>query len=117
MSDELFKFDENELLKAELLSGLVAQLNKDLNMHITEAELTESIPLFALKKIVIPHVVEICNNPEVLKNTINRVDITETAMNKFLKNTPVEFRAEKLSELFIKRCLQKVVIRNYYKGL
>lgn len=116
MSEELFKFDEKELLKAELLSSLVAQLNKDLNMQISEAELTQSFPLSALKLVVMPRVIEICNNPELLKNTINRVDITEAAMNKFLKNTAVEFRGEKLTKLFIKRCLQKVVIRNYYKG-
>ena len=115
MNEELFKIDENELLKADILKALIAQLNKDLNMQIIEAELTESFPLLALKKVVTPRVVEICNNPEVLKNTINRVDITEATMNKFLINTAVEYRAEKLSELFIKRCLQKVVIRNYYK--
>ena len=114
-NEQLFVFNESDLLKKELLSALVAQINKDLNICILEANLTQSTPFLALKMAIEPHVIEICANPDLLKKVINHVDLSEPTINKFLKVTAVEYRAERLTELFIKRCLQKVVIRNYYR--
>jgi hypothetical protein len=49
-------------------------------------------------------------------NLLYRVDISEAQLKRYLTESPAEDTLVTIAELIIKRVLQKVVIRKYYKG-
>lgn len=49
-------------------------------------------------------------------NLLYRVDISEAQLKRYLAESPNENPLVTIAELIIKRVLQKVVIRKYYKG-
>ena len=51
-----------------------------------------------------------------LMRLLYRVDISETQLKRYLDEKPNQDHLITIGELIIKRVLQKVVIRQYYKG-
>jgi hypothetical protein len=51
-----------------------------------------------------------------LMNLLNRADISETQLKKYLGDSKDENHFNIIAELIIKRILQKVVIKQYYKN-
>lgn len=49
-------------------------------------------------------------------NLLNRIDISEAQLKKYLSEKESESYFDVISELIIKRVLQKVVIKQYYKN-
>ena len=51
-----------------------------------------------------------------IMNLLNRIDISETQLNRYLNENKNENYFNVIAELIIKRVLQKAVIRQYYKN-
>jgi hypothetical protein len=63
-----------------------------------------------------PHIEKSMNeNYQKFMNILYRIDISEIQLKKKLSENTSESTSEVITELIIKRELQKVVIRNYYK--
>lgn len=100
----------------DMLRDLLLQLTKDFQ--------TAQLPL-TLESIEYCSFEEMCDcittvleghlaNGGSLKNVLNRVDLTEKQLKKYIPNRPTH-NLRALSELIIKRELQKVVIRYWYR--
>jgi len=51
-----------------------------------------------------------------LMRLLNRIDISEAQLNRYLNESKNENRYNVIAELIIKRVLQKVVIKQHYKN-
>ena len=90
------------------------QLTKDIAMD--DFQLDEIAPLPNAFEIIFQKlwpVIELLEkeNPSKLARILNRIDISEKQLNLYIKKNKEQSFAFMLSELIIKRVLQKVVIR------
>ncbi len=71
----------------------------------------------ALKKALIEHIKHLmAYRQDALLNILYRIDVSEQAFKKVLKEGKTEFIPEHLAELIIQRQLEKVKWRNWMKG-
>lgn len=100
----------------EIFRSLVRQINKDLNISIAETGFGTQNPFQYLYEKVYPIVSELYfhKKPEWMK-IVYRVDLYESGLKKIIHGNSNETIVKKLTEFVIKRELQKVVIRFYYK--
>ncbi|WP_428668242.1 hypothetical protein [Runella sp.] len=119
-SDDLIQ-NSNEAIQHYLN---MPDLLKDLLLQVTKDFQTAQIPL-ALDSIEYCSFEGLCDKilmaldehlakGGTLKNVLNRVDLTEKQLKKYIPNR-LNNNLRALSELIIKRELQKVVIRYWYK--
>lgn len=103
--------------RLDLLNLTVEQIKKDFNLFGAEISFsgrTESAYLELFQQIK-PYIESLLNhNYEKLLTLLYRIDVTEKSISNIVLNAGDEMVNE-MTDLIIKRELQKVVIREYYK--
>lgn len=104
--------------KKELIKKVVTQIKKDFNWFNLEIVFTDSektTPYQELYNQILPLIDELLNDdyPKLLA-MLYRIDLEENFLNRKLKETPNADTDEVITDLIIKRELQKVIIREAY---
>lgn len=106
--------------RTDLLEKVVTQIQKDFNwfsFSITFNENAESSPYQQLYQQILPLVEEMLNDDYIkLMSLLYRIDIDEEFLNRRLKENQQADTDEVISDLIIKRELQKVIIRAAYSS-
>ncbi len=106
--------------RTDLLEKVVAQIQKDFdwfNFKIVFSEDEEQTPYQKLYQEILPLIEEMLNDDyPKLMSVLYRIDIGEDFLNKKLKETPNADTDEVITDLILKRELQKVIIREIYSG-
>jgi hypothetical protein len=109
---------KNQLSRQELFDAFKIQLQKDFNQSNFHAEFIERLePNYN-------HILETISEELQRKNVSNtslmsllyRIDISEAQLKRYLQENKDENYFTVVAELIIKRVLQKVVIKRYYKS-
>jgi hypothetical protein len=105
--------------KPELLQQTAEQLIKDfgsIGIHITFSG--NSFSAYAeLSGQVQPHIERLLlHEKQKFISLLYRVDLSETQIQKATREQPLSFFPQLITDLILKRELQKVVIRNHYKA-
>ncbi len=114
---ELFPISPH-LNNAELLQQTVDQIKKDFERFQLEVNFigNNTQPYEELFRAVYLHVAGLLGKDyQRLLNILYRIDLPEQVLKKKLLENKPEDLASLITELIIKRELQKVVIKNYYK--
>jgi hypothetical protein len=117
MSQDLSNI-QKYLSDIDLLNQTAAQIIKDFEMFGLEVKFSgnRSNAYEELFEQIQPHIEKLLNKDHSrFMSIMYRVDISETQLKKKLIENTSESTSEIITELIIKRELQKVVIRNYYK--
>ncbi len=102
----------------DLLEQTVEQIKKDFELFGMEIKFSGNRydAYEELFKQVQPHIEHLMNKDyQRFVNVLYRIDINEQQLKRKLEENTSESSSEIISDLIIKRELQKVVIRNYYK--
>lgn len=105
--------------RIDLLEKVVAQLKKEFNWFSFDIVFDgkEITPYQELFQQVLPIIDELLNtNYTKLLSVLYRIDIEEDFLNKKLKENTHADTDEVITDLILKRVLQKVVIREMYKA-
>jgi len=106
--------------RKDLLEKVVIQIQKDFNWFsftIIFSEETETSPYQQLYEQILPMVDEMLNdNYTKLLSLLYRIDIGEDFLNRRLKEIFNADTDEVITDLIIKRELQKVIIRDMYSS-
>ena len=107
--------------RLDLLEKVVEQVKKDFNCFSYEITFTgneNSTPYQELYKQILPLIDELLNDdyPKLMA-MLYRIDIDEEFLNRELKATAHADTDEVITDLILKRELQKVIIRETYSGL
>lgn len=107
---------EQVLRLPHLLRDLILQLLKDFQTAQLPLALDtdERYSFEGLRDCLAQTISEHLKNGGTLKNLLNRVDLTEKQIHRAIP-TAIHASVGLLSELIIKRELQKVVIRHWYR--
>ncbi len=106
------------LQNIDLLQQTVEQLKKDFDLfgitiRFSGNRFSAYQELFTQ---IQPHIEQLMTKDyQRFMNVLYRIDISERQLKQRLSENTAEGTSEIISELIIKRELQKVVIRNYYK--
>jgi hypothetical protein len=114
---ELLRVNDH-LSSQDLFDAFKMQLVKDFEQSNFQADFIKSLePDYASiqKKIVSELQRSEKRADSNLMSLLYRVDISEVQLKKYLNNRRNENRLSTIAELIIKRVLQKVVIKQYYK--
>lgn len=105
--------------RTDLLEKVVAQLKKDFNWVSLEIEFSgkKETPYQELFRLVLPLVEEMLNDdyPKLL-TLLYRIDIDEDFLSRQLKKMGNADTDEVITDLILKRELQKVIIRTVYSS-
>lgn len=105
--------------RTDLLEKVVTQIQKDFNWFnftISFNEDVEESPYQQLYKQILPLVDEMLNDDyNKLQALLYRIDIDSDFLNRKLKEAAHADTDEVITDLIIKRELQKVIIREMYK--
>ncbi|GAB4260449.1 MAG: hypothetical protein Kow0079_17350 [Vicingaceae bacterium] len=104
--------------KRDLLEKVVLQIQKDFEWFDLQIvfKSTNHTPYKELFQQIYPKVDFLLNeNPNKFYNLLYRIDIEDTLLKKHLKAHPHSDTAEVITDLILKRELQKVVIREMLK--
>lgn len=104
--------------REDLIKKVIEQLKKDFNWFSYNLVLEgkEETPYLELFNKILPIIDSLLNdNYTKLLSLLYRIDIEEDFLNKKLKENKHADTAEIITDLIIKRALQKVIIREVYK--
>ncbi len=106
--------------RQDLIEKVVAQLQKDFdwfNIEIIFNPSSETSPYQQLYQQILPYIDELLNDdyPKLMA-MLYRIDLDEGFLNRQLKLTPNADTDEVITDLIIKRELQKVIIRELYNA-
>ncbi len=107
---------KNQLTSLGLFEAFKKQLAKDFEQSSFPVEVIASLePDYAHihRKLVLELERSQKNN---MMKLLNRIDISEAQLKKYVNKQKEESRLSVMAELIIKRVLQKVVIRQFYKS-
>ncbi len=107
---------KNQLTSLGLFEAFKKQLAKDFEQSSFAVEVIASLePDYAHihRKLVLELERSQKNN---MMKLLNRIDISEAQLKKYVNKQKEESRLSVMAELIIKRVLQKVVIRQFYKS-
>jgi len=105
--------------RKDLLEKVVIQLKKEFNWVSLEINFVgkDITPYQELYQQVLPLIDDLLNNDYIkLLSLLYRIDIEEDFLNKKLKVNPHADTDEIITDLILKRVLQKVIIREMYKA-
>lgn len=106
--------------RTDLLEKVVSQIQKDFNwfsFEITFSDNEEITPYQELYQQILPLVDEMLNDDYIkLMSLLYRIDIEEDFLNRKLKENAQADTDEVITDLIIKRELQKVIIRDMYSS-
>ena len=104
----------------DLLEKVVAQIQKDFNWFSLEITFTNKPELSAYQELyqqILPLIEEMLNDDYIkLMSILYRIDIDEDFLNRKLRETPNADTDEVITDLIIKRELQKVIIKQMYSS-
>lgn len=103
--------------RTDLLEKVVTQLKKEFNWVSLEINFVgkDITPYQELYQQVLPLIDDLLNNDYIkLLSLLYRIDIDEDFLNKKLKENPHADTDEIITDLILKRVLQKVIIREMY---
>lgn len=108
----------NQLSSKDLFEAFKGQLAKDLEQNNFPAGFVGALePDY--ERIHQAMVTELMRNSKKsdfnLMQLLYRIDISEAQLKRYMEQSSAENHFEVVAELIIKRVLQKVVIRKYYK--
>ena len=107
------------LNRTDLLEKVVAQVKKDFNCFSFEITFSnkEESPYIELFNQILPLIDELLNDdyPKLLA-MLYRIDIDEDFLNRKLKELQQSDTHELITDLILKRELQKVIIREIYSN-
>ena len=106
--------------RTDLLEKVVDQIQKDFNWFSFEIVFNNNSELSAYQQLynqILPIVDEMLNDdyPKLLA-MLYRIDLDENFLNRKLKETPNADTDEVISDLIIKRELQKIIIKDIYSS-
>lgn len=106
--------------RKDLIEKVILQIQKDFNwfnFKITFDPSNQISPYQQLYQQILPFVDELLNDdyPKLMA-MLYRIDIDEDFLNRQLKLTPNADTDEVISDLIIKRELQKIIIREIYSS-
>ena len=109
---------ENQLSSRDLFDAFKLQLTKDFEQSNFPSDFIKDLPADYTR--IHEKIVDELHRSETradtnLMNLLYRIDISEGQLKKHLTNHPNENHLTTIAELIIKRVLQKVVIKEYYK--
>ena len=108
-----------QLNSKELFDAFKIQLIKDFKQSNFPAEFVEALePEYSSIHSAIVLELQLNENRSDFNvmNLLNRIDISEAQLKKYLSEHSTENHLSVMAELIIKRVLQKVVIKQYYKN-
>ncbi len=109
---------ENQLSSKDLFDAFKIQLARDFETGNFSADFVATLEpdYLGIRKTI---VFELQRNEKKtdsgLMPLLYRIDISEAQLQRYLNKRPNENHLEVIAELIIKRVLQKVVIKQYYK--
>jgi hypothetical protein len=109
----------NQLTSKDLFVAFKMQLAKDFEQsefHVDFIEALEPDYSSIHEKIVFELMRNEIKTNSNLMRLLNRIDISEVQLKKYLNKNKNENRLSVIAELIIKRVLQKVVIKQHYKN-
>ena len=108
---------KNQLSRTELFDAFKKQLAKDFQQSNFAVEFVDALePEYSTIHQKIVFELQRNENNADLMNLLYRVDISEAQLKRYLGEAKEVNHFSVLSELIIKRELQKVVIKQYYKS-
>lgn len=106
--------------RQDLLEKVVAQIQKDFDWFNLEIKFANNPELSAYQELyqqILPLIDEMLNDDYIkLMSILYRIDIDEDFLNRKLKETPNADTDEVITDLIIKRELQKVIIKHIYSS-
>lgn len=106
--------------RVDLLEKVVSQIQKDFNwfnLSITFSEESDISPYQQLYQQILPIVDEMLNDDYIkLMSLLYRIDIEEDFLNRKLKENSQADTDEVITDLIIKRELQKAIIKEIYSA-
>ena len=106
--------------RQDLLEKVVAQIQKDFDWFNLEVKFTNNPELSAYQELyeqILPLIEEMLNDDYIkLMSILYRIDIDEDFLNRKLKEVPNADTDEVITDLIIKRELQKVIIKHIYSS-
>ncbi len=106
----------NQLIEIDLFNLFKKQLKKDFETCGLDINFIDELPsdFLKLKIILINQLQPLFINKIVLSNLLNRIDISETQLNNYqVKKISFSFE-EIITELIVKRTLQKVILKKRF---
>jgi hypothetical protein len=106
----------NHLLKADLFAAFKTQLKKDFESSAVNADFVDALPsdFYLIRGSIIHQTGGLFKNGSLLSALLYRVDISELQLKRSQeKNKNLSFE-EIVSELIIKRILQKVILKKTF---
>jgi len=110
---------KNQLNSKELFDAFKAQLRKDFEQCNFSADFVGAlVPDYASmhEKIVVELQLQEKTANSSLMKLLNRIDIGEAQLKRYLQENKNDNHFAVIAELIIKRILQKVVIKQFYKS-
>lgn len=110
---------DHQLNSAELFRAFKVQLAKDFTQSNFSADFIETLePTYTLllQKIAAELQGTEKRTDSTFMQLLNRIDISEAQLKRYLGESGTENYFLVLAELIIKRVLQKVVVKQYYKN-
>jgi hypothetical protein len=110
---------KNQLSSKDLFGAFKTQLTKDFEQSEFSADFIETLePSYNSihEKIAFELQRNETKTNSYLSRLLNRIDISEVQLKKYLNEYKGENRFNIIAELIIKRVLQKVVIKQHYKN-
>jgi hypothetical protein len=110
---------QQQLTRTELFEAFRQQLIKDFERSGLPTQFTQNLaPDFHQLVAQVAQELRQCNQQSStnLSRLLYNVDISEAQLKKYLQTSPEEDHWVVMAQLMVKRLLQKVVIRQYYKN-
>lgn len=107
-----------QLKSSDLFDAFKRQLTKDFEQSNFSTDFIAGLePTYSLllEKIIVELEHHQKRSDATLMHLLNRIDISEAQLNRYLKEAENKNHFGVIAELIIKRVLQKVVIQHYYK--
>jgi len=107
-----------QLKSSDLFNAFKRQLAKDFEQSNFSTNFIAGLePTYSLllEKIIAELEHHQKRSDATLMHLLNRIDISEAQLNRYLKEAENKNHFAVIAELIIKRVLQKVVIQHYYK--
>lgn len=109
---------KDQLSSNDLFEAFKKQLAKDFRQSNTPDEFVESLAqsYSSIQNALVKELRQNESKPDFnLMNLLYRIDISEAQLKRYLSDNQSENYFQILAELIIKRVLQKVVIKEYYR--
>lgn len=116
--EDLVKVND-QLTHKDLFASFKVQLAKDFQQSNFNADFVEALePNYGrIHEAILRELQRSKKSADAdLMHLLYRVDISEAQLKRYLDANPGEHHLSTIAELIIKRELQKVVIKQYYKG-